>query len=398
MATLQSIPQELRLIITDHLHPQELFPFALTCRSYWKALAPTIQRKRLSERYRYLELRADGFIEFLQQARRNPLILSCVEQLAVDTWRAHSPPDLKQHDNVIKSIWPADFLTAFSANQLRSESSQVIESFKQAIYDGDQGALLAGIVLLLPNLRHLEWTLSHGNPANPWMLIALKLLRAAHDRHLPSLPLQRLNTLSLSDRWFRSNEVPLIDYDLLDWFMGIPSIRSVHLAVINGGFGEVRENFNSAFPLSGITNFHLTTDSTVAPQRIVDLFKRMGSLRKVSLLTFREANQDFDYRLVFEALEAYLKHSLEVLGFYLEDMLHANMVRPACEVARETSVSGLLTSGSGPARLTSRIRKASRPYLLLEAPCTCPEPSVRNGQRVHIQALPAKWECASRGF
>ena len=338
MASMQSMPSEIRLYISDYLTSHELLGLAFTCRFYWKTFESVIQKKRQSERYRRIEFDQDEpsvrtvLLEFL----RNPLLAQCVEEVSIedvvstvfrdegeDNARVGNHRDsadslekqnmlqsTEESELLVESILAHSFINHFFSQEFPGETIGHRNRIIQAVNKPDEGLLYVYFLTLLPNLEELNWPAAPVAWSDAWMLPALRNVVVASSSPQRSCPFRALTHVELTGPDDRGD----VNVELLRYVMRIPSLRCLRASML---FGQLQKSSNPIDPQlarSRIVDLDLMVQ-TATPEAIDQILEGTVSLKDFSLSMEDTYNRSYDSSLVLRSVIAHASQSLEILTF-----------------------------------------------------------------------------------
>ena len=338
MASMQNIPSEIRLSISDYLTSRELFGLAFTCRFYWTTFESVIQQKRQRERYRKIEFDQNEpsirtiLLEFL----RNPLLARYVEEVSIEDEAStvvrdegeddghaenyinstaslrqpNTPRYSEESDLLVESILAHPFLKLSFGRESQGGTIEHKNRIVRAVNKPDDGLLYVYFLVLLPNLEELTWPAAPAVWSNSWILSTMHKVAVAYSDPQRSTQFQSLTHVELTGPEDRGD----VDVELLRYVMCIPSLRCLRASML---FGQLQKSSNAidpGLPRSRIVDLDLMVQ-TAEPEAIDQILEGTVSLKDFSLSMEDTHNRGYDSSLVLRSIVAHASHTLEILTF-----------------------------------------------------------------------------------
>ena len=328
MVSFSSLPNELLIEVWRHvLHPEDIESFALTSKEILALAEPFLgEHRTLKEKFStYYTWRPGGNVSaagLLKEITINPRVALYVKRLVINIWRGKWESPAMQVRFVSKHFMLSEELNdgivyfhkpyaetdmqIFEQVVKRNEyafGDDMFEVLIKAIRDGREDPIVALLLLLLTNIKHLTVTIMEDHPH---FSQALQHVSNARDAQA----LRSLSEVELLSKFRYAAEDNLL---MAKAFATLPSVKKISGSRINNAANHRRVKFNLS-PRS--SNVEILTydcrneiDCSVDTVTFFELIKGFKGLKRFSY------HSDTDQRMfaIRNALVANARFSLETL-------------------------------------------------------------------------------------
>ena len=322
MASLSSIPQELRLSIGWFLSAEDLYHLGRCCKAYWTTFESLMEKKRDFTIIRLFEHWRDENYHHIHRVFRqlieNPSLLPFVEALFCSVEARFEPEKLTDDDCILfaERICKASFLNAPYNVDSAAELAEHKGRLKRASREHDHGVFLTYFIGLFPNLTELDYLMHSNEEARSWQLSTLKRILSAYTTPTSNLPFQNLACLKLVTSMRHARADIDIDVEWILYSMRIPSLRSLQVTCSRDRLRRSDSKFDLDLPISKITDLGLDM-KIVEPEAICQILDGIGSDGAGSLEHFKlllTRDRGYDPSAIVHKLVVCASHSLKTLS------------------------------------------------------------------------------------